>query len=229
MIDIYHTSFDARLPDHLWNEAIDIMPASIAERIARYIRWQDRHCVLMGKLLLRYGYAKTIHQNSNDCDVKGVTDSNILEKLDESPHGRPVLKDKNVDFNISHSQTCIICGISNCAKIGLDIEKIRQIELTDFKKYMNEDEWSKIQNANDPHSGFFEYWTMKESVMKADGRGLSIPFDDIILSNAHADLYDTRWYFKTLDIDTGYKCHLATDIKNSRIRIESPSFSDLIV
>ncbi|MDM8514687.1 4'-phosphopantetheinyl transferase superfamily protein [Desulfobacterales bacterium HSG16] len=237
MIAIYHTSFDTPLPDNLWNRAVDMMPVSIASRIARYIRWQDRHSALLGKLLLRYGFADSSRPDSNHLDSNApnpndpdshLASLDILERLEETSHGRPVLKEENIDFNISHSGNYVICGISNSARIGLDIEKIRQIDISDFKRYMNEDEWERIEKADAPFAGFFEYWTIKESVMKADGRGMSIPIEDIMISKDRANLYGVSWYYKALNIDTGYKCHMAADVKNPRIRIESISCSELI-
>lgn len=64
-------------------------------------------------------------------------------------------------FNLSHTDGVVMLGISH-APIGVDIEKIRDI---DFKKF------DFIDAANIEE--FFEKWTERESYLKFTGEGLS--------------------------------------------------------
>ena len=64
-------------------------------------------------------------------------------------------------FNLSHSGGVMLCGISH-SEIGVDIEKIREI---DYKKF----DFIDAQDVED----FFEKWTERESYLKFTGEGLS--------------------------------------------------------
>ena len=61
-------------------------------------------------------------------------------------------------------------GIVAPARIGIDIEKIRQCSEFLFSKIATKKEWSLVNT--DPIKLFFRYWTSKESVLKAVGTGL---------------------------------------------------------
>ncbi|MEG1528849.1 MAG: hypothetical protein RR405_00720 [Clostridia bacterium] len=64
-------------------------------------------------------------------------------------------------FNLSHSHGVVVVGISH-TEIGVDIEKVREI---DFEKF-------KFLEATDEQD-FFEKWTEKESWLKLTGEGIS--------------------------------------------------------
>ncbi len=64
-------------------------------------------------------------------------------------------------FNLSHSHGVIMLAISH-APIGVDIEKVREI---DYKKF-------NFIDADDIDD-FFEKWTERESYLKFTGEGLS--------------------------------------------------------
>ena len=58
---------------------------------------------------------------------------------------------------------------------------------------------------------FFGYWTKKESVIKADGRGFSAPLNEIHLADNQAELGGVLWNLKPLFLHETYSCHLATN------------------
>lgn len=81
-------------------------------------------------------------------------------------YGKPVT-DK-VFFNISHSHGCIVLVIDQ-VPVGIDIEKIRAVE-EDLRNYISNEE--EKQYIHDDES-FFEIWTNKESLVKANGNGIN--------------------------------------------------------
>jgi len=211
MINIRFTYFDSELPEDSWKSHLCKLPQDIQNKINRYIRWEDRHRGLFGKLLLleelgQYGYA-------SDC----------LERLSYNDFGKPFL-DSRINFNISHSGGYIACAVSDKEKIGIDIEAVRHINLSDFKRYMNAGEWRIIRASGTQYEEFYKYWTKKESVMKADGRGFSIPLTDIRLGETNAVLYETRWFLREISVRSGYRCHLAADSEDARVRIAETRF-----
>src|ERR1700748_879112 len=110
MIDIYYSSFKKRLDDRLFRYYLSLLPLDIIDRILRYQRWEDAHASLFGKLLLK----------------KGLGDLGLdscLQNLKYSKYARPFV-DEDVDFNISHSGSFVVCAFSSAGKIGVDLEEI---------------------------------------------------------------------------------------------------------
>ena len=80
-------------------------------------------------------------------------------------------------FNVSHSGDCVLIGVS-LGPCGVDVERshTRLSEHSIAERFFcpREVKWLR-RNQN----GFLRLWTMKESVIKAVGRGLSIPLSDV--------------------------------------------------
>ena len=76
----------------------------------------------LGRGLLSYGLRKIYNI---DVDFKSL----VFNK-----NGRPKLPNlsNNLDFNISHSGQFVVCAISNSIPVGIDIEKIKEIEIESF-------------------------------------------------------------------------------------------------
>jgi len=182
------------------------IPPGMQRKISRYVRWQDRQSRLFGHLLLR------------ECLELCGYRPDSTDKITYNRFGRPYLSHK-IDFNISHSGSYVICAITDQGRVGIDIEKIEPLNLERFMQYMNQEEWSDIENSDHPVETFFEYWTQKESVLKANGRGLSIPIKDILIKDKEAILYCNRYFLNELNLDVSYKCHVATDLENAEMNI----------
>jgi len=207
MIHVLFTCSDSEIPDERREYYLRKMPDSIRDKINRYVRWQDRQAGLFGKLLLLKGLTE-YGGYSPDC----------LNSLSYNDFGRPFI-DSDIDFNISHSGDYVVCAVADREKVGIDIEKIRPIVLSDFKNYMTYREWEDIAASDRQYDRFYEHWTMKESVIKAEGRGLSIPLTDIRLYQKKAAVYDTVWFLKELMLDIRYKCYLAANSEQPEFEI----------
>ena len=147
-----------------------------------------------------------------------------LENLLYTEHGRPYLE-AGVDFNISHSGEYILCAVAGGTRVGIDIEEIKPVDFTDFTDLMSHNQWRQIRESDDPLKSFFTFWAIKESIIKADGRGLSIPLNDIIITENTA-FYDTKWHLKQLPIDDRYCASLAYDQENVTVRVELVDVTD---
>lgn len=62
-----------------------------------------------------------------------------------------------------------------------------------------------------PPYGIFAYSTGKESVLKANGKGLNIDLKSFFISDREAILEDVVLYLHEVHFSTGYKCCLAID------------------
>ena len=204
MIDVFFTHFNAPLTTDTWNTYFQKLPQGIQTQIMRFKRWQDRHASLLGKILLLEGLKK--YGYPPDC----------LKNLSYSPYNRPFLDD-SIDFNISHSGEYVVCAINNEGRVGIDIERMRPLDFSEFRNYMTSEEWNMMHESPDQLEYFYELWTVKESVIKGEGKGLSIPLLDIHWVGETASVYKSLWYIKKIIIDPGYCCHVAANHKISAI------------
>lgn len=99
--------------------------------------------------------------------------------MEKGPFGKPYLKDyPTVHFNISHCDgmtACILAG----GEAGIDIEKIRPYHVRIEKKALTEKEAAVLLHSSKKEEIFFRFWTLKESYIKAIGKGLSCPLTDV--------------------------------------------------
>jgi 4'-phosphopantetheinyl transferase len=85
-------------------------------------------------------------------------------------------------FNLSHTNGLVVCLVSRSREVGVDVECLerasRWVDLAD--RYFAPREAAALRR--EPPEGrpirFLEYWTLKESYIKARGLGLAIPLTD---------------------------------------------------
>ena len=103
-----------------------------------------------------------------------------------NPYGRPMIantefRDCGVCFNISHARGLIALAISSHREIGVDVENIaaREVSLDIADHFFAPTEVAALAGVQPDRQQdrFFEYWTFKESYIKARGMGLSIPLE----------------------------------------------------
>ena len=199
MIYVYYTHFSTPFDEMIYQEYLNKLPEFIRLQISKYRFWQDAHATLLGKLLL----AKALEDHFKDQYTLG--DIKYLN------HNKPHIHE-SFDFNISHSGDYVICALSHEGKIGIDIEKIKPINYVEFKRVFRDDELKDIHESEQPYEKFFDYWTKKEAVIKADSRGMTIPLKDIFLEENDATVFNCTWFLRELYIDSNYKCNLASEI-----------------
>lgn len=102
-----------------------------------------------------------------------------------TPYGRPEIAPEHYDahelrFNLSHTRGLIALCVSRTRMLGVDVEQLtRPASLDIANRFFSASEIAALAGtppAQRPYR-FFEYWTFKESYIKARGMGLSIPLD----------------------------------------------------
>ena len=91
----------------------------------------------------------------------------IGENIYLNEFGKPL--SEGIYFNISHSKGVVVLAISTDYDIGVDIEKVREVNDGLAEYVCNEDELASISTESD----FFKIWTSKESLAKAYGQGIN--------------------------------------------------------
>jgi len=131
-----------------------ILPARY-ERALKYAHEDDRkRCLAAGLLLIR-------HLNIQD-------EGKILY----GQFGKPYLAD-GPEFNLAHSGDWVVLAVSD-VPVGIDIERIGNRNVKKLARSFPEAEFGWLQEGENPSERFYTLWTMKESVMKATGRGLNL-------------------------------------------------------
>jgi len=101
-------------------------------------------------------------------------------------YGRPEIANaqgrrSGLSFNLSHTRDLIVLGVTRGRALGVDVENLgrREAVIDVARHYFAEAEVSALARvpAAQQHHRFFEYWTFKESYIKARGMGLSLPLD----------------------------------------------------
>jgi 4'-phosphopantetheinyl transferase len=106
-------------------------------------------------------------------------------RFSKNKYGRPEIVAKegmpSLRFNLSHTNDLIVCGIVLKQDIGIDVEhKERNGATIDIaNRFFSKKEVKDLYAIpeKERRDRFFDYWTLKESYIKARGMGLSLPLE----------------------------------------------------
>ena len=196
---IHHARLGPRLAGEVFARRAAALPPALAQDLARYRRWQDRQARLWAWLLLGRALAAL------------GQDPGRLAQLTRNPWGRPQLPG-GPEFNLSHSGELVVCAVAPATTaLGVDVERIRPLDLADFRSCFLPGEWRQISADPDPLARFHWLWTAKESVAKAEGLGLHLPLTDIHLHPRQAWCRGRTWHLTPLLLAPQHPGHLACD------------------
>jgi 4'-phosphopantetheinyl transferase len=197
MLSIYYTQKTEMMKPAFWQWCRQQLPERIITKIDKKRSHTKVQTSILGYLLLQ----EALRRNHLD---------ESLEMLHCSQEGRPSIA-PTFDFNISHSDQYVVCALSKQHHVGLDIEKMKPISLAVLRTFFNHDEWIAMHQKADSQQGFYQLWTQKEAVVKADGRGLNVPLKDIVVSNNQSSLGGNTWFLQEIPLNHAYMMHVATD------------------
>lgn len=93
----------------------------------------------------------------------------------EGPHGKPGLShDPGICFNLSHAGDYAVCA-TGPSDLGIDIEPVGIYDPAVAVRCLSEKELFHMELLPEPDRGlyFTRLWTLKESLLKASGTGLT--------------------------------------------------------
>ncbi len=197
---------------------------------------ETRFDYLLSRALLR-----TVLAGYLDCDPGSL-------EFDRSEFGKPCLAGKSspLCFNISLTEGLVLCAVSVGARVGADVEfhghERSMLDVAD--QYFSALEIAELKRlpAARQRQGFFRYWTLKESLIKARGEGLSVPLDSFSFrtSGGAAKLVsypegfiepDEAWDFRCFDFGEDYSAavSLAAPIKSLRLMESIPLVASVAI
>lgn len=109
-----------------------------------------------------------------------------IKDLQRDKNQRPFLPGC-FDFNITHSRNLVACVFSFEGRVGLDIEFVKP-RLPRNLSILNPKEQEIIRCSEDKASTFYKFWTRREAVSKADGRGFKLSGKEITFNKNYAFL-----------------------------------------
>lgn len=122
--------------------------------------------------------------------------------------GKPYFSEnEDFKFNISHSGEWAVIAVSDC-EIGIDIEKIAKLRTGVAKRVLSEQEKQQFfkLDIKTQQQRFYDYWVLKESIVKTTGRGMYDSFRDInIHFSKDAKIDDNRFQLFLFPFNDKYK------------------------
>ncbi|WP_265444375.1 4'-phosphopantetheinyl transferase family protein [Acetivibrio straminisolvens] len=201
MVELFGIKLANSIERDLYEKALNFLPNETKDKIKRFRRYEDSLMSLTAELLKR----------AIVCLKLGINNESV--KFNRSAYGKPYLEGhEDFHFNLSHSGSWVVCAVSS-KPVGIDVEKIKEIDLDIAKRFFSKEEVSDLfsKNGDEKIEYFFELWTLKESYIKADGRGLSLPLNSFSFRIENDNIIFTsndeprHFFFKKYDIDKEYK------------------------
>jgi len=200
----------ARMPDNLTlsEASLPTLPTPLRARLLAMRSAAARNRSLVGYWLLAQG--------TELIDVTQVD----LSALVTDTHGRPYIPGVP-DFNISHSGDLVACAIARHCRVGMDVERIRNVNTTKLRRFLGED---RPESDSSP-SDFFADWAAREATVKASGKIGLARIARVQLSGGLARVDDETWRLHFPKLASDYAACLATDVSDVKLQVQDLSES----
>ena len=174
----------------------DLLTDEERHKEARFYFARDRHLYLVTRALVRTVLSRYAAIPPQDW------------RFAPDAHGRPQILNEDsaaqrVAFNLSHTHGLVVLGVTDERALGVDVEHVseRAADLQIAERYFSAAEVAQLRAAPAElqQARFFEYWTLKESYIKARGVGLSLPLQQFGFDLAQPGAVRIRFHPPLLD------------------------------
>ena len=222
---------------HIWTSSVDPKAASrynhtlaVAER-TRAEKFATEE--LRDKYVVQQGILRDILRRYLGCSAKAVEFTRLA-------HGKPGLASSdhpqgNLAFNLSHTKGQLVASVTLDTEIGVDIEFHNP--RTDWKEISQsyftaqENDWLLSLPEKQGFTAFYDIWTMKEAVMKADGRGLGLAIEEISFDLPSSERFTPAlvatttdapetWWGRALDLGQNMSAAVVCRNKDAIVQIQ---------
>ncbi len=222
-MELYLVDISCRLEKIKYNYLCRFVEKSTKERLSKFVFYDDALRTLLGELLVKKLF----------CEKLGYGFDRI--KWSRGEYGKPFIMPGTHLFNISHSGDYVVCVIDN-SEVGVDIEKIKKIDFEIAKRFFNEMEHNFLSSLDTLNKlpAFYRLWTMKESYIKALGKGLSkklnsfsviggLECSQVLEKNEYSG-----WYVYNVDILKDYKISVCSNKRNLEYEINYSTIEEIL-
>ena len=169
---LYYAELSALHDENLFRQYYLALPACRKEKIDRIKPEGERRRSLGAGLLLKKA-----------CEEYGIPGEDGYLLIGE--YGKPAFAARpDVHFSLSHSGEYAACVVAGC-EAGCDIETVKPFRWPVAKRVFAEEECRWLSSEEEQGRGdeaFCRLWTLKESFLKATGKGFSFPVQELSFS-----------------------------------------------
>lgn len=130
-----------------------------------------------------------------------------------------------IRFNLSHSRDWIVCAVGAGFELGVDVEYCHPDRdvLRVAKRFFSPEEFAALSTlcAEQCIDRFYDYWTLKESWLKATGLGISGGLDSAVFDlqdsgdmTFNSPVEDATYRFNSWQLDSSYRLALCRECLN---------------
>jgi 4'-phosphopantetheinyl transferase len=162
-------------------------------------------------------------------------------RFEMSVYGKPSIAAehaaaKGIEFNLSHTDGLVVMAVTRERVIGVDVENVRtrEVDIEIADRFFAAEEVAELctRPTEKQTLRFFEYWTLKESYIKARGLGLSIALERFAFHLQNPEQirltidpglrdYAERWWFSQVEVDDRYLTALCVECGAERPHLTS--------
>lgn len=226
MIKIYGVRFKEKLDDKIFDSLLSIVGDIQTEKILKFKFWQDRHRSLLGKLLV-------YHSLKNEFGI------DKFPEIQYGNYGRPY-QDINpmYDFNITHSGEYVFFVITDRGRIGIDVEKNKNISVEIAERFFSEHEVRYLKKLPEKlmNHEMIKIWTLKESYIKAKGSTFLIPLDKFYFDISGSEIVfftnlpeeKIEWKFDYFQMEDNHQLSVCYEYGNNIISFSCENLDDFV-
>ena len=189
------------------------------ERHDAYRQAVDRARFLTGRVVAKYALGSLLGADPGSV----VLDSTCPDC--GRTHGKPRIvapAGAHLEMSISHSGDLVGVAVTAGLPVGIDVEQERDVEVDGLVRMTlspaEQSVWAAVPPA-DRDAAFFTYWSRKEAILKATGRGLAVAMtkvtvtpwdqDPRVLESQASEVDPARMRLAQLDPGSGYRACVA--------------------
>jgi len=188
---VYYSIGTNRLDEAFIKKVIPLLPLYRRTKAEAFTKEEDRNLSIAAHILLLYGLER-----------EGIKLNDL--GFEYNSFGKPYFAgDERIQFNLSHSGFGVACAISDEA-VGVDIQKTIPVREPMLKRVCSTQEVMLVMASENPSIEFTKLWTMKESYLKAEGKGISKALAGINFINTGNNTAYRDGYFLTSCIGEDY-------------------------
>lgn len=154
---------------NIYNSAYEMLDVRRQEKTDRLKNEADKIRSVAAGILLNECYR--MNSKSGVCGMPSE-----MPPIQAKQGGKPYFVTGPICFNLSHSGDYVMCALSG-NEVGCDVEYKRDAGLKIAKRFFSQAEQEYLAGCDDADA-FAKLWTLKESVLKASGVGISYPMDE---------------------------------------------------
>jgi 4'-phosphopantetheinyl transferase len=181
---VYTRRFSLDLAAACWPDFESVLTAEERDRAKRLARPEDQRRAAASRALLRVQVGQMLDRDPASLVI--VT----------GPHGKPMLADRALSFNVSHSADRFVIAASRLFEVGVDIEHLaleRDVDAA-ARFALDTDEKAALDAlpAERRKLGFLRMWTAKEAALKALGVGFKRPMRELAIDRGGLETLSAR-------------------------------------